>query len=506
MKLMIYNTLTRKKEVFIPLSSNEVKMYVCGITPYDSCHIGHARCYVTFDVIRRYLQYLGYKVTYVQNFTDIDDKIIDRANATKISPFKLAQQYEEEYFVCMDALGIMRADNYPKVTEHISEIINVVSELIDKGYAYVVDGNVYFEVSRFEEYGKLSGRRIEDLLTGVRIEVDDRKRHPADFALWKAAKPDEPAWDSPWGMGRPGWHIECSVMSQKYLGETFDIHGGGLDLIFPHHENEIAQAECYTGKRFANYWIHNGFVTVNKEKMSKSLGNFFILKDALKEYSPEAIRLFLLTTHYKAPVDFSVDKLTQAQATMERCYNLTDNIAEFIPIEECVEIEHQDYTEYLNQIRSIHNEAYVCAENILNIRERFIAVMNDDFNFPEALAVIHELISHTNKLISFININSQLSDAGRIFLKYTFALFSQLMNVLGLPVKREDRYRSAISETEVLVDKLIQILIDIRHSARDRKDWNTADTIRSRLKDLNIILEDTPKGTRYKMNLKSASR
>ena len=507
MSLKIYNTLTRTKEIFQPLTPNKVKMYVCGITPYDSCHIGHARCYVAFDVIRRYLKYSGYDVAYVQNFTDIDDKIIDRARTTDVSHGKLSKKYMDEYFDCMDALGIQRADVYPLVTEHIPEIIAIVQGLIDKGYAYVLDGSVYFEVSRFAEYGKLSGRRVEDLLAGARVEVDECKRHPADFALWKNAKPGEPSWDSPWGNGRPGWHIECSAMAIKHLGETIDIHGGGQDLIFPHHENEIAQSEGWTGKPFARYWIHNGFVTVNKEKMSKSLNNFFVLKEAIAQYHPQVVRLFLLTTHYRSPIDFSSDKLEMTRASLERIYNLTDKLKEmgcFDPTDTFAEQTHY------------HPEADKCVEEILETEDRFKAAMDDDFNFPEALAAIHELITATNKLISILAVNESIIVQYKPFLKHSAYLLTQLAgNVLGIQVQRHglnsnitlsdafqlnDKMGSHVSlnSKTTLVDSLLQLIIDLRQTARATKNFSMSDTIRDRLKALNIVLEDTPSGTRYK--------
>ncbi|OIP38772.1 cysteine--tRNA ligase [Candidatus Desantisbacteria bacterium CG2_30_40_21] len=503
--MKIYNTLTKTKEPFIPLITDRVGMYVCGITPYDSCHVGHARCYVAFDVIRRYLEYSGYVVTHIQNFTDIDDKIINRARERNVSPSKLSKQYEDEYFTCMDSLGIKRADEYPKVTKHIPEIIEFVQVLINKGHAYVLGGSVYFEVSSFPEYGKLSGRRVEDLLAGARVEVDEQKRHPADFALWKNAKPEEPSWDSPWGKGRPGWHIECSAMSQKYLGNTFDIHGGGQDLIFPHHENEIAQSEGYTGQQFAKYWIHNGFVTVHKEKMSKSLGNFFVLKEALSQYHPQIVRLFLLTTHYRSPMDFSPDKLDMTKASLERVYNLTDKLREMgcfgFDMEESIDrdnvMKHHPYP-----------EAYKCVQVIQKTEERFKAAMDDDFNFPEALAVIHELITVTNKLISLLdaidvssvadNEATAIVAAGKQCLKYSACLLTQLAeNVLGIRVQRE-RLGQGCNGQKTLTDGLMQLIIDLRQTARETKNFQMADIIRDRLKALGVTLEDTAEGTRWK--------
>ncbi|MFH1859658.1 MAG: cysteine--tRNA ligase [bacterium] len=494
MSLRIYNTLTRTKEVFQPLSPNKVKMYVCGITPYDSCHVGHARCYVAFDVIRRYLEYSGYDIMYVQNFTDIDDKIINRAKLRDVSSTDLSKQYMNEYFDCMDALGIKRADIYPLVTEHIPEIIEIVQGLIDEGYAYVLNGSVYFEVSRFPEYGKLSGRKVEDLLAGARVEIDEHKRHPFDFALWKDAKPEEPSWDSPWGKGRPGWHIECSAMARKYLGDTFDIHGGGQDLIFPHHENEIAQSEGYTGQPLAKYWLHNGFVTVNKEKMSKSLNNFFVLKEAISQYHPQVVRLFLLTTHYRSPINFSQEGLDMAKASLERCYNLTDKLREM----GCLEFNPEWITANIAEITHGYPAAGECIEEILKTEDRFKIAMDDDLNFPEALAAIHELITATNKLILLATDSETIMGYGKVFLQYSAYLLTQLAeNVLGIQIQRQGLEQGCDSKN-ALVDSLLQLIIDLRQTAKETKNFSMADTIRDRLKALDIILEDTPKGTRYK--------
>lgn len=309
--LKFFNTLTKREEEFKSIEPNKIKMYVCGITPYDSCHIGHARCYVVFDTIRRYFEFLGYEINYIQNFTDIDDKIINKSNALNVKYNEISEKYIDEYFIVMDKLNIKRANSNPKVSENIDKIVTFIERLVKKNYAYNIDGNVYFRVKNFEDYGKLSGRNLEELKQGARVEIDEKKENPLDFALWKKAKENEPFWESSLGKGRPGWHIECSVLATANLGETIDIHGGGADLIFPHHENEIAQSEALTDKKFAKYWIHNGFVMINKEKMSKSLGNFFTLNDILEKYEPMALRLFLLTNHYRKPLDFSDDKLEE---------------------------------------------------------------------------------------------------------------------------------------------------------------------------------------------------
>ena len=327
MTLRVYNTLTKCKEEFVPIEAGKVKIYVCGVTPYNHPHIGNARPFITWDVIKRYLEHTGYKVYHVQNFTDIDDKIINIANAEGVTWDVIANRYIVAYFEVMDKLNIRRADIYPKVSEHMAEIITIVETLVVKGYAYVVDGDVYYSIEKFAGYGKLSGRNIEDMQAGARVDVDERKNHPMDFALWKSAKPGEPSWDSPWGKGRPGWHIECSAMSLKYLGNNFDFHGGGSDLIFPHHENEIAQSEAFVEEEqpFVRYWLHNGFITVNEEKMSKSLGNFFLVKDILEHYSPDVLRFFVLSTHYRSPLDFSDERLSEAQRSLERLRTAIEN-------------------------------------------------------------------------------------------------------------------------------------------------------------------------------------
>ena len=322
MPLHIYNTLTKRKEAFKPIVDGEVRMYVCGVTVYDLCHIGHARAAIIFDVVYRYLKYLEYKVTYVRNFTDVDDKIIKRANNEKVSSEEIAERYIKEFYTDMNALGVEIPDCEPKATVHIPEMIEMIKKLIEKGYAYQANGDVFYSVRKFTEYGRLSGKNMDELLSGARVEIDEKKKDPLDFALWKASKPGEPWWESPWGKGRPGWHIECSAMGQKYLGEYFDIHGGGKDLVFPHHENEIAQSHAATGHPPVKYWIHNGFVNINKEKMSKSLGNFFTIKDVLKKFNPEVIRFFLLSSHYRSPIDFSDQNLNEAKINLDRFYDL----------------------------------------------------------------------------------------------------------------------------------------------------------------------------------------
>jgi cysteinyl-tRNA synthetase len=460
--LSIYNTLTRKKEEFVPLHGNTVTMYVCGITPYDEVHLGHARVYVTFDVIRRYLEHSDYRVSYIQNFTDVDDKIIRRAEEKKLSPRQLAQTYIDDYFTQMDKLAIKRADQYPRVTETIPQIEQFIAAIIEKGKAYIVDGDVYFETRKAEGYGKLSKHNIDDLRSGARVEVDQRKRDPLDFALWKKSKPGEPAdvsWDSPWGKGRPGWHIECSVMSTNFLGPTIDIHGGGQDLIFPHHENEIAQSEAATGQPFVRYWIHNGFVTLNREKMSKSLGNFFTLQTIFEKYPPRVVRYFLLSQHYRSPLDFSDDKLKQAQAALEGIDDAYSKLAA-IPHPE----EHP--------ARFANLEADLLGDVVARFRD----AMDDDFNTEKALAVVHEL---KNEVLATVQQRSPL-----LLHKAYVTLRILLEDYLGIPLLKNESF-----SPDVLALK------EEREKARREKNWKKADELRKKLGELGYRVEDTPDGT-----------
>ena len=478
MSLKVYNTLSKEKEEFQTREPNKVSLYVCGVTPYDYCHLGHARVYITWDVIRRYLEYRGYQVYQVQNFTDVDDKIIRKAAGENSDPIALAQRFIDEYFKDMDKLGVQRAHVYPKVTEHISEIIQMVKGLVDKGHAYVVDGDVYFSIDSFRDYGKLSGRSLEDMQAGARVEVDERKRNPMDFALWKKAKEGEISWDSPWGPGRPGWHIECSVMSLKYLGESFDIHGGGADLIFPHHENEIAQSEACMGKApFARYWVHNGFVTVNEEKMSKSLGNFSTIKQVLERYSAEVLRFFLISVHYRSPIDFSPDKLEEAQRGLERLKNVLERL-----------------TPFANQQRDTAN-VLENAKDLLGLLDKrkaeFIQAMDDDFNTALAIGALFELARDLNR---YINLASQdKSPELVVALAKGDQLFRELAGVLGLfqDVDSQD-------DQSELVEGLMTLILQIRQDARAKKDWATADQIRDALKELGIVIEDSPQGAKWK--------
>jgi len=468
MALRLYNTLSREKEEFKPLSGKKVGMYVCGVTPYDFCHLGHARAYVTFDLIRRWIEFKGFEVKHVQNFTDVDDKIINKARKEG-DPFKattISARFIEEYFKDMDALGIRRAHVFPKVSEHVLEIITLVQRLVAKGVAYELEGDVYYDVSKFPTYGRLSKLDREQIKAGARVEVDARKRNPEDFALWKKAKPDEPYWESPWGKGRPGWHIECSAMSMKYLGESFDLHGGGMDLIFPHHENEIAQSEGATGKQFVKYWLHNGFITVDQEKMSKSLGNFFTIRDIMKKYSPEAIRFFLLSTHYRSPIDFSDAMLSNAVNSLKKLHNCVENLEDAVKKAKKEELGEADKA-LIDELKSD--------------REKFVEAMDDDFNTPLAIAAVFELAKKANTAMMAEKPNKAVLEA---YLKG----ITELGGVLNL-------FRAAEKKEGGLPDEEIEKLVAERQAARKAKDFKRSDEIRDKLKALGIILEDQKDGT-----------
>jgi cysteinyl-tRNA synthetase len=484
-RMRIYNTLAGKKEDFVPVEPGKVNMYACGITAYDHCHIGHARSSVVFDIMRRYMKYKGFDFRYVRNFTDIDDKIINRAKQEGIPWDEVARKYIGEYYRDMDALGVGGADVEPKATEHIAEIIEVVKGLIDKGYAYEVDGSVYFAVEKFAGYGKLSKRDLEDMMAGARIEVNERKKNPMDFALWKSSKEGEPSWESPWGPGRPGWHIECSAMSLKHLGETFDIHGGGADLIFPHHENEIAQSEAYTGKTFVRYWVHNGFITVDKEKMSKSLGNFFTIKEILAKFDAEAVRFFLLSTHYRSPIEFSDEQLKEAEASIDRYYTTAIRIRDFLS---------QDHAKE----KSVPDEK-VLTELLDGFQVGFEEAMDDDFNTALAIGNIFELIRVLNKYLD-----------GRPSGKMAVGLVAQsrdLLNKTGAVLNifqrtPEEWYRAMMKVRHIaLTESDIVSQIEKRKGARERKDWAEADRIRQELEEKGIILEDKKDGTSWKVKI-----
>lgn len=459
--MKIYNTLTRKKEEFVPIDKDNVKMYSCGPTVYDYFHIGNARPFIIFDTMRRYLEYIGYKVTFVQNFTDIDDKMIKRANEEGITVKELGDRFIAEYYKDAASIGVKKATVHPKATENIDAIIDIVKKLVDNGYAYAVDGNVYFSTKKFGEYGKLSKQPLEDLEAGARIDVNEHKNDPMDFALWKAKKEGEPAWESPWGEGRPGWHIECSAMANKFLGETIDIHSGGQDLIFPHHENEIAQSECANGKPFANYWMHNGYININNQKMSKSLGNFFTVRDIREKYDGEVIRYFMLSAHYRNPINFSDTLMEQAKSAVERVYTCIDNL-EFL-------LEKADE-------KSADEEL---VKKLSACEDKFKAAMDDDLNTADAIAAIFDIVYLANTEIS--------KESGKEAINAALNKIRELGSVLGLFNKVKEK--SLDAEVEELIAK--------RAEARANKDWATADAIRDKLKEMNIVLKDTPDGVKW---------
>jgi cysteinyl-tRNA synthetase len=471
MALKIYNTLTKRKEPFKPITPGQVQMYVCGPTVYDSCHIGHARSVIVFDVIARYFRARGFEVRYVRNFTDIDDKIINRASQLNLSPSDIARKYIDEFYTDMDALNVERATVEPRATEYVDQIITFVTLLIDKGFAYAIDGDVYFAVEKSSAYGKLSGRKLEEMEAGARVAVDRRKSNPHDFALWKNAKPGEPSWDSPWGKGRPGWHIECSAMGSDLLGETFDIHGGGKDLIFPHHENEIAQSEAAFGKPFANYWIHNGFVNIDHEKMSKSLGNFLMVKDVLKTYHPEVVRLFLLSNHYRSPIDFNDQALSESSRALERIYQLMARLEE----------------------RGRHHETDAVGDTWRSVCE----AMDDDFNTARAIGIIFEAVHKANRLMDGQG-DDHRREIDRIWgdLKKTGA-------VLGIMSQAPETYfvqqQERLLQDKAIDPQMVDQLVMDRMEARLNKDWEKADCIRSRLDQMGVVVEDRPDGSVWKM-------
>ena len=463
--MKIFNTLSRNKEELIPLTPGEYKIYACGPTVYNFIHIGNARPLCVFDVMRRYLEYRGNKVNFVQNFTDIDDKIIRRANEEGVTFKDISEKYIEEFWVDAKGMNIREATVHPKATENIDEIIDIVSTLIEKGYAYEANGDVYFSTKKFAEYGKLSHQPLEDLEAGARINVGEVKREPMDFALWKSAKPGEPYWESPWGHGRPGWHIECSAMVRNYLGETIDIHCGGQDLIFPHHENEIAQSECCNGAPFAKYWMHNGFITVDKVKMSKSLGNFFTVRDVANQYGYEPIRYLMISCQYRSPINYSFDAIEQCKASLERLYTCRNNMD--FALQNAVETAGEKDAEIIAAIDSK--------------KDKFIEAMEDDLNTGEALGAIFELVKEIN-----LNVNDGVQS--KALVEYAIKVFDELMNVLGLLYNRN---------AEKSLDDEIEALIQARNDARKAKNWAEADRIRDELKAQGIVLEDTPQGVKW---------
>lgn len=463
--MKIYNTLTNKKEEFVTINPKEVNMYVCGPTVYNYFHLGNGRTFIVFDTIRRYLEYKGYKVNFVQNFTDIDDKMIKKANEQQITVKQLGDKFIREYYTDADRLYIKRATVNPRATEYINKIISFVSELINKGYAYEINGDVYYSTKKFNEYGKLSGQNLDELRAGARINVDERKTDPMDFALWKKQKPGEPAWESPWGLGRPGWHIECSCMAYNILGETIDIHGGGTDLAFPHHENEIAQSEALTGKPFANYWMHSAFVNVNNQKMSKSLNNFFTAREVLEKYDADVIRFFMLSAHYRAQINFSDELLESAKSSVERLYNSVYNLESLLD-----EVK-------LENIQEAENDYY---KDLLKYRDKYIEKMDDDFNTADAISVIFDLIRD-------INIHVDVN-ASKELIKKCINLIRELGEPLGILQKT----------TKESLEEDIEKMIKERQQARKEKNWALADKIRDELKSQGITLEDTPQGVRWK--------
>lgn len=462
--MKIFNTMTAKKEEFVPMDKNEVKIYACGPTVYNYIHIGNARPLCVFDVLRRYLEYRGYNVKFVQNFTDIDDKIIKRANEEGTTYDVISKKYIEEFWTDANGLNFKKATVHPKATENIDEIIKLISTLVEKGYAYQAENDVYFRTLKFKEYGKLSHQPIEDLESGARIAIGEIKEDPLDFALWKGAKPGEPYWDSPWGKGRPGWHIECSAMNRKYLGNTIDIHCGGKDLVFPHHENEIAQSECANGCTFANYWMHNGYINVDNVKMSKSLGNFKTVREIANVYGYEVIRYFLISSHYRSPINYSLDIIDQCKSALERLYTCRDSL---------------DFAIKNAAEETKENDAELIAE-LDKRREQFITAMDDDLNTADGLAAIFELTKDINtKILDH--------DVSKAVCEHAAKLYDELCNVLGILYNRKEN----------TLDSDIEALVEKRQEARKNKDWATADKIRDELKAKGIILKDTPQGVTW---------
>ena len=462
--MKIFNTLTRQKDEFKPITEGEVKMYACGPTVYNFIHIGNARPLCVFDVVRRYFEYRGYKVNFVQNFTDIDDKIIKRANEEGSDYKTVSEKYIEEFWTDVKGMNVREATTHPKATENIDEIINIIRTLEEKGFAYAVDGDVYFSTKKFDEYGKLSHQPLEDLEAGARISIGELKKEPMDFALWKNAKPGEPYWESPWGNGRPGWHIECSAMVHRYLGDTIDIHCGGQDLIFPHHENEIAQSECCNGKPFANYWMHNGYINVDNVKMSKSLGNFRTVRDVANEYGYEPIRFLMISSSYRSPINYSLDIINQCKSSLTRLYTCRDSLD--FALENATADKNDTDAETL--------------EMLAKRREQFIAAMDDDFNTADAIAAVFDLVRDINTNVIEKNPSKALCEGAA-------ALFDELTDVLGLVYNRKKES----------LDEEVEALIAERAEARKNKNWARADEIRDTLKAMNIVLEDTPQGVKW---------
>jgi cysteinyl-tRNA synthetase len=492
MTLRLYNTCTRKKEEFKPIQEGKVGIYVCGVTVYDSCHVGHARSAVVFDVITRYLRHRGYEVTFVKNFTDVDDKIIDKAKASGLPFSEIAERYIREHNEDMDALGVERPTVTPRATDHIGGMIKLIQELFGKGLAYQADGDVYYAVEKFPSYGKLSGRGLDDMMAGARVDVNEKKKNPLDFALWKASKEGEPWWESPWGKGRPGWHIECSVMSREYLGETFDIHGGGEDLVFPHHENEIAQSEGASGKPLAHYWIHNGFVRINSEKMSKSLGNVCTIKDMLGGCHPEALRLFMLQSHYRSPVDYADDSLAEAKLGLDRLYSTMKGIKDTLAG------ETKSSSVSVDDLPVRHREVL---DRIDTYPDRFAEAMDDDFNTARAMGYLFDAVRIVNAYLA--EERSAVSSATLFVLHRARKHLEDTGRVLGLLGRDPDEYFLCARDSEAskrgLAAGEIERLIEERQEARAAKNWARADEIRRTLAEKNVILQDTGATTTWKI-------
>jgi cysteinyl-tRNA synthetase len=492
MTIKIYNTLSKNKEEFIPIEKNKVKMYVCGMTVYSNAHIGHARTYFAFDVIRRYFEHKGFEVQYIQNITDVDDKIINAANKEGKNALEYSKNFTDKCLADLDKLGIRRADLYPKASENISNMIEMINKIIDNGYGYESDGDVYFSVEKFKDYGKLSGQKLDDLKSGFRINPGEKKNKPLDFALWKKAKSNEPYWESPWGKGRPGWHIECSTMSSKYLNLPFDIHGGGMDLRFPHHENEIAQAEAATGKKFAKYWMHIGLLTVNGEKMSKSIGNIINVKDLLKNWNSETIRFFFAQAHYRSPPDFSEKGLKNAEKGLKRIYRLKEKMND---------ISNKSSKKLI--IENLNEKEKNYYENIRDFKDNFENAMNDDFNTPEAIGILFNFINQSNKYLKNnknpkpelckISLDT-LIKLGKILTLFQEDISFKIDNDVELANLKKllNKYQKNIDEENI--ENIINKLLSIREKARKIKDWETSDNIRNELKKIGYEIQDTNDG------------
>ena len=492
MALQVYNTLTKKKEEFTPLEPGKVRFYVCGVTVYDHCHIGHARSAIVFDVIYRYLLHLGYDVTYVRNFTDIDDKIIRRAQEEGAEYRTIADRYITAFHEDMDGLGVLRPTVEPLATDHISGMIEIIGRLVERGHAYQSGTDVYFAVESFSSYGKLSGRQLEDMMAGARVEVDENKRNPLDFVLWKGSKPGEPAWESPWGPGRPGWHIECSAMGSRYLGKTFDIHGGGKDLVFPHHENEIAQSEAAFGCPFVRYWLHNGFVNINNEKMSKSLGNFFTIRDVLERVHPEALRLFVLSKHYRSPVDFSDETVAEAERGLERLYGTLGGVMARTPEEVGAEAPE----------KALRSQDAELLDEISAFPQAFDEAMSNDFNTAQVIGNLFSLQRHLQRFLDKFG-QKKLKGPAAVLARRGASVLQRYAGFMGLlersPEVFEEQQRRVKLKTTGLTEDEVMQLIEARHRARQAKDFAEGNRIRQELEARRIQLEDTPQGTRWRV-------